>query len=85
MDKAEAAISGRVSPAKDAEILSLVVGRERFKGRPVALSGKNEPYTFRAPELAGWQRTRVRAAHRAAIEAGLISDKGDGTNAAAAE
>jgi KaiC/GvpD/RAD55 family RecA-like ATPase len=81
----EAATSERVSAAKDAEILALVVRRERAKGRPVALSGKNEPYTFRAHELAGWQRTRVRAAHRAAIEAGLISDKGDGFGAAAAE
>ena len=59
---------------RDAEIVATVIRRALAEGRPVALSGKNEPYNLRAPELAGWTRAQVRAAHRRALAAGLIEN-----------
>lgn len=57
----------------DAATVAPIVIAALAAGRAVARTGVNEPYTWRAPELAGWPRTKIRAAHRRAVELGLLA------------
>lgn len=69
----------------DTTAMAAVVNAAIAAGRPVALSGKNEPFKWGATELAGWPRARVRRAHERAIQRGLIAPSGAAGLSAAAE
>lgn len=61
-------------PLADAAVLAPIIDSAKKDGRRIALSGENEPFNLKAPPVKGWSRARVRAAHRAAIDAGLLSE-----------
>ena len=71
-ETASGQVAGKGDPLADGQIVAAVVNRRLAEGGRVAVTGENEPYTYSAAELMGWPRARVRAAHKAAIGAGLI-------------
>ncbi len=71
-DAASVTAKPKADPLADARIVAAVVSNARAGGAKIARSGQHEPYNLKAPELAGWSRDRVRAAHKLAVESALL-------------